>query len=116
VLGSMMLIRKTSTLEFAKISWSVILTTSVVTTLFFLFLIGLGIKAQRAKPVTGAEGMIGELGEALARLEPMGTVRVHGEIWKAESVSGRVEEGQRIKVTAIKDLKLYVEPVNSATT
>jgi membrane-bound serine protease (ClpP class) len=116
ILGSMILIRKTSTLEFARISWSVILTTSAVTTLFFLFLIGLGIKAQRAKPVTGVEGMIGELGETLARLTPIGTVRVHGEIWKAESVSGNVEEGRRIKVTAIKDLKLYVEPVNNAAT
>jgi membrane-bound serine protease (ClpP class) len=116
ILGSMMLIRTTSTFEFARISWSVILTTSAVTTLFFLFLIGLGIKAQRAKPVTGAEGMIGELGETLARLEPSGTVRVHGEIWKAETLSGYIEQGQPIKVTAIKDLKLYVEPLNKIVT
>jgi membrane-bound serine protease (ClpP class) len=116
ILGSMMLVRTTSGLEFARISWSVILTTSTVTTLFFLFLIGLGLKAQRAKPVTGIEGMVGEVGETLARLTPTGTVRVHGEIWKAESVSGSVEEGQRIKVTAIKDLKLYVEPVSNTVT
>lgn len=116
VLGSIMLIRPNSALEFARISWSVIISTSVITALFFLFIIGLGLKAQRAKPVTGVEGMIGALGETLARLEPIGMVRVHGEMWKAESTSGIIEQGQKIRVTAIKDLKLYVEQVINTMT
>lgn len=116
VLGSIMLIRPNSALEFARISWSVIISTSVITALFFLFIIGFALKAQRAKPVTGIEGMVGTLGETLARLEPIGMVRVHGEIWKAESTSGSIEQGQKIRVTAIKDLKLYVEQVNNTMT
>jgi membrane-bound serine protease (ClpP class) len=116
VLGSIMLIRPNSALEFARISWSVIITTSVVTALFFLFIIGMALKGQRAKPVTGVEGMIGALGETLARLEPTGMVRVHGELWKAESTSGSIQQGQKIRVTAIKNLKLYVEQVNNMIT
>lgn len=116
VLGSIMLIRPTSALEFARISRSVIISTSVATALFFLLIISLGLKAQRAKPVTGMEGMIGALGETLERLEHAGMVRVHGELWKAESTSGSIERGQKIRVTAIKDLKLYVEPVNNMIT
>ncbi len=116
VLGSIMLIRPNSALEFARISWSVIISTSVITALFFLFIIGFALKAQRAKPVTGIEGMVGTLGETLARLEPIGMVRVHGEIWKAESTSGSIEQGQKIRVTAIKNLKLYVEQVNNTMT
>lgn len=112
-LGSMMLIRTESALEFIRISWSVIITTTVTTALFFFFIIGLAVKGQRAKPVSGMEGIIGEIGEALASLEPSGMVRVHGELWNAESISGSIAQGQRVRVTAIENLKLYVEQVNS---
>ena len=107
----MMLIRSDSALEFIRISWSVIISTTVATAAFFFFLIALAVKGQKAKPVTGTEGMIGEEGETLARLEPSGMVRVHGELWKAESVSGIIETGRRIRVTAINNLTLYVEPL-----
>ncbi|HEY0677875.1 MAG TPA: nodulation protein NfeD [Chitinophagaceae bacterium] len=110
-LGSMMLIRSDSALEFIRISTSAIITTTVVTALFFFFLIGLAVKAQRAKPVTGIDGIVGEVGEALATLDPFGMVRVHGELWKAESVSGSIEQGQRIRVKGINNLTLFVEQV-----
>ncbi|HEX5169428.1 MAG TPA: nodulation protein NfeD, partial [Cyclobacteriaceae bacterium] len=47
LLGSMMLIRPDSTLELAAISWSVIISSVTITSLFFLFVLGLGLKAQR---------------------------------------------------------------------
>jgi len=108
-LGSMMLIRSNSALEFIRISRSVILATTIATALFFFFLIRLAIKAQKIKPRTGMEGLIGEVGETLARLDPLGMVRVHGELWKAESKSGIIEQGQKVKVMAIKNLTLFVE-------
>ena len=111
-LGSIMLIRTDSALEFIRISWGVILSTTVATAAFFFFLVALAVKGQRAKPVSGVEGMIGEEGEALATLQPSGTVSVHGELWNAESVAGSIQAGQRIRVTAIRNLTLYVEPVN----
>ena len=109
LLGSMMLIRPDSTLEFVRISRSLIVSSTAVTTLFFLFVIGMGVRAQRAKPVTGVEGLIGEIGEAVSTLNTLGTVHVHGEIWNAESIDGAIGQGQKVRVTAIKDLKLYVE-------
>ncbi|MDB5247555.1 MAG: nodulation protein NfeD [Segetibacter sp.] len=112
-LGSMMLIRTTSGLEIARISWHVILTTTVITGLFFFFLVGMAIKAQKAKPVTGIEGLIGETGEAMAMLEPTGTVRVHGERWNAESISGSIHKGGKVRVTGIHNLTLFVEQVNA---
>jgi membrane-bound serine protease (ClpP class) len=108
-LGSMMLIRTDSALEFIRISRSVIIVTTVATALFFFFLIKMAVKAQKAKPVTGIEGMIGAVGKTLARLEPSGMITVHGELWKAESISGTIDQGQKVKVTAIKNLTLYVE-------
>jgi membrane-bound serine protease (ClpP class) len=112
-LGSIMLIRSDSALEFIRISWSVIISTTVATAAFFFLLVALAVKGQKAKPVTGTEGMIGEEGETLARLEPFGMVRVHGELWKAESVSGNIEAGKRIRVTAVNNLTLSVEPLNT---
>jgi membrane-bound serine protease (ClpP class) len=109
LIGSMMLIRTNSTLEFARISHSVIISSTVVTALFFLFVIGIGLRAQRSKPVTGIEGMLGAVGETLGTLNVTGTVRIHGEVWNAESISGMIHEGEKVRVTGIKDLKLFVE-------
>lgn len=109
LIGSMMLIRTSSSLELARISHSVIITSTAVSVLFFLFVIGIGLKAQRAKPVTGVEGLMGEIGETLGILNLTGTVRVHGEVWNAESISGIISKSEKVRVTGIKDLKLYVE-------
>jgi membrane-bound serine protease (ClpP class) len=109
-LGSIMLIRTSSVLEFVEISWIVVLTSVALTTFFFVVLLGLGLKAQRKKPTTGSEGLIGEIGETLTPLNPEGTIRVHGEFWQAESLSGTIEKGTRIRVVKINGLKLLVEP------
>ncbi len=110
-LGSIMLIRTSSLLEFAEISWTVIITSLAVTTSFFIILIGLGLKAQRKKPETGSEGLIDKIGEAFTPLDPEGTVRISGEFWQAESASDTIEKGARVRVLQIKDLKLKVEQV-----
>lgn len=113
LLGSIMMVRTDSSLEFVRISWSAIISSVVVTTLFFLFVLGLGLKAQRLKPVTGIEGMVGEVGESLETLNPTGTVRVHGEIWNAESIAEKINQGEKVRVVEVKSLKLRVEPVHS---
>jgi membrane-bound serine protease (ClpP class) len=110
-LGSIMLIRPSSGLEFVQISWFVIIATVAISTFFFVFLLGLGLKVQRRKPTTGTEGLVGEIGEAYTPLEPEGTVRVHGEFWHAESTGGAVAKGERIRVIEIHNLKLKVEQV-----
>ena len=72
-------------------------------------MLGLGLKAQRRKPTTGAEGLVGEIGEVIVALNPEGTVRIHGEIWNAEAKKGKIAKGEQIRVIEIKDLKLLVE-------
>lgn len=111
LLGSMMLIKSGSSLEFVRISRSVIISATALSALFFLFIIGFGIKAQRLKVVTGLEGMIGTTGVVRDILTPIGTVVVQGEIWSAESLAGNIDQGANVLIKEIKNLKLYVEPI-----
>jgi membrane-bound serine protease (ClpP class) len=112
IIGSIMLIDAESTLEVIKISWQVILVIVILTTAFFIFAIGFGIKAQRLKPKTGMDGIIGEIGESISDLDPEGQIRVHGELWNAESLDGFISQGTKVKVTRVLNLKLMVRKTN----
>jgi len=111
LLGSMMLIRSDSGLDMARISRGVIYAATAVSALFFLFVLSFGIRAQRSKVVTGIEAMIGNTGEVIEILNPTGTVRVNGEIWNAESLSGAITRGEKVRIKEMRNLKLYVEPI-----
>jgi membrane-bound serine protease (ClpP class) len=108
ILGSMMLIDTEPSFEFVRLSWAVILPTIIFTAGFFLFAIGMGIRAQRRKPTTGREALVGEIGVAIDTLNPTGQVRIHGEIWNAEAEGGKIQNGKRIKVLKVVNLKLKV--------
>ncbi len=110
--GSLMLIRPGSGLEVMRISRALIISTVAITSAFFLFVIGMGIKAQRRKPVTGIKALVGETAFALDELNPSGRVRIHGEIWNAVAISGMINAGEMVRVTEVKNLTLYVEHIN----
>ncbi len=111
LLGSMMLIKEDPAFPLLKISIGIVIATVGLSVLFFTFIIGAGIRAQKAKPVTGIEGFIGETGIVLTTINPLGSVRVHGEIWEAESLRGQIEVGQMIRVVAMNHFRVTVEPV-----
>ena len=109
IIGSIMLINVESGLEVVMISWEVIALFVLLTVLFFGFAITLGIKAQRRKPTTGSEGLINKIGEAITELNPEGEVRVHGEIWRAESIEGKIESKSMVEIVQVHNLKLKVK-------
>ena len=80
---------------------------------FFLFIIAMGLRAQRLKPVTGSSAMIGKTGISIETLDPAGRVMLQGEIWNAVSVSGQINKDEKIRVVAINNLQLQVELFNS---
>ncbi len=109
VLGSVMLFK--DTLPFFQVSWKVIAFATIITTLFFVFAIGLGIRAQRRKPVTGREGLVGEAGEAKEDfIKGKGQVEVHGEIWTAFS-GEKIKKGDAISVVSIENLKIIIKKI-----
>jgi membrane-bound serine protease (ClpP class) len=112
LMGSMMLIRSGSSLEMVRISRTVIISATAISALFFLFIVGAGLKAQRARPVTGIDGLVGDIGETIDELAPLGLVRIQGETWNAESLAGTIQRGAKVRVREMKNMKLFVEPVN----
>ncbi|MFY9268245.1 MAG: nodulation protein NfeD [Candidatus Manganitrophaceae bacterium] len=108
LIGSLMLID--TDLPALRISPAVIFSTVAILLLFSLVFIRAAWRAQRGRTVTGKEGMVGEIGVAISDLAPRGMVRVHGEIWQAESDEA-VAQGEEIEVTGIVGLKLQVRKI-----
>jgi len=104
-LGSIMLFD--SPLPYLRASLLVIIPTVLTTAGLFILAITYAIRAQFRKTETGAEGMIGQVGEARSRISPTGKVFVAGEYWDAESEEV-IEEGEKVRVIALKGLKLKV--------
>jgi membrane-bound serine protease (ClpP class) len=111
IMGSLMLINNESPLNAVSISWEVIALVTILTLLFFFFAISLGIKAQRRKPVTGPQGLVDEIGEAITEIDRDGLVKLHGEIWKAESQEENIPKGSKIIVTGISNLRLLIKKI-----
>lgn len=86
------------------------LAVSVPLGIITAFLMSIAVKARRNKLVSGAQGLIGEIGTAQTALIPAGKIFVHGELWDAVS-SSEVSTGQRVVVRRIDGLLLQVEPL-----
>jgi membrane-bound serine protease (ClpP class) len=109
LLGSVMLMK--TDVEFLQISWSVILPVVALAAAFSLFIVGMGVKAMRRRPVTGREEMIGLVGIVKTALTPNGQLAVHGELW--EAISDRpLQPGEQAEVIRVEGLRLYVKPLS----
>lgn len=82
---------------------------AVVSAAFFVGATGLILRARKRPVVCGREEMVGAIGQALEDFESRGMVRVHGEIWFAETKTP-IRKGQSVKVGKIHGLTLEVEP------
>ena len=107
-LGSIMLFD--APVPYLRASLSVIIPTVLVTAAFFIFALTMAIKAQLAKPATGAEGLVNETGVVRTRLDPEGKVFVHGEFWNAYA-DEPIEEGERIRILQTDGLRVKVEKI-----
>lgn len=95
-----------------QVSWQVIVFIVVFTALFFTVALGYALKAQRRKPVTGSEGLVGETGLVVKNINPEGSVRIHGEFWRA--IAGQsIKKGEKVKVVEYngQDLTIKVEKI-----
>jgi membrane-bound serine protease (ClpP class) len=108
VLGSMILFQGAPGTP-TGVSWPVIVGVTGTTLLFFLFVMALGVRAQRRPVVTGRRGLVGRRAVAESRLAPTGTVRLGGELWNA-SAEVEVEPGATVVIAGVEGLTLRVRP------
>jgi membrane-bound serine protease (ClpP class) len=109
ILGSLMLIDPQ--FPFLRISWTVIVPTVLIFSVFFVLVLGLVFRAHRRKPTTGREGLIGEITTTETVLNPTGKVFVHGELWTAVSEKN-VKKGRQVRIIGIEHMTLKVEEVS----
>ncbi len=107
-LGSVMLIDSPD--PYLQISLKVILPAVAGTAMFFVWVVGLGFRAQQSQPVSGSEGMLalGGVVSAPPEGEAPAKIRVRGEIWLADS-RDRLEVGDKVRVMSVDGLRLRVE-------
>jgi membrane-bound serine protease (ClpP class) len=92
------------------VSLPLIFALSLITAGFFLFLIGAAIKARERPVVSGREELLQDRGVAIEDFDGKGHIRIHGEVWEAES-STLLRRGDRVRVVAIDGLILKVQPL-----
>lgn len=114
LIGSVMITRDIPGIQ---VEYTVIVPAVLAVAGIFLFLGRLALKSQHRAPVSGAEGLIGERGQALTSVRPdaPGQVAVHGEIWRATSRSP-IPAGRAVRVIALRGLTAEVEPADAHET
>ena len=105
-IGSMMLFETPE--PAMRVSLSVLFPAVAVTSLFFVAIVGLVIKAQRRRKRTGSEEMLGMKGTAITDIAAEGKVSVQGEYWNAFS-DAPIPKTSTIRVKAMDGLRLKVE-------
>lgn len=101
--------------EFVRLSIPAAIAIAVVTAAFFVFILTFAIRAQKAQPLTGSQGMMGQIGTARDTFVAdgdlfRGSIMLKGEIWQAAS-SEPIKFGDDVRVGQIQGMKVQVEPV-----
>ena len=92
-----------------RVSLQVIVPVVLITGAFFALGVWLSLRAMIRRPVSGAEGLVGQEGDARTAISgDKGTAFIAGAHWNA--VSDRdIAPGARVKVVAVKQMTLKVE-------
>ena len=93
-----------------RLSIAYIIPATVVTALFFVFMVGAGLRAQRLPVKVGPEVLIGKTVPVVGRIDAKWVkVFVEGEYWDAVS-DAPIDAGQTVQIIGIDGLTLKVRP------
>jgi membrane-bound serine protease (ClpP class) len=91
--------------------WAAFLGVAM-TLVFFLQVMTSAIRARTAKPLPGADGIMGAVGIARTDISPDGQVMARGTLWRARTLGAAIGQGTPVKVRGISGLMLMVEPTS----
>ena len=115
ILGSFFLFDPSA--PFLRVSWPVNVALALFALAFFVFIARKVMKARRLPVRSSQQEMIGEVGTARSRLDPLGQIFVRGEIWSAEAPEGEIiEKGEEVKVADVRGLMLRVRKTGGTGT
>lgn len=95
----------------ARVSLWVIAPVAAFVALFFTVVLRAAIRLRRQPLASGTSPLLRAEGRAVTALDPRGVVLVASEEWTADSVSGPVAAGTRIRVVGVEGVRLTVETV-----
>jgi membrane-bound serine protease (ClpP class) len=92
-----------------RLSIAYIIPATLITSLFFIFVVAAGLRAQLLPVQSGRETMLGKAAAAMARIDRNGgRVFIEGENWNAVS-DQPVEAGQTVEIIGVDGLTLKVK-------
>ncbi|MFN2278243.1 MAG: NfeD family protein, partial [Candidatus Promineifilaceae bacterium] len=116
LIGGLLVLFNTPTVpDFLSISIPAAIVLGGGTSLFFLFIAGKALRAQRIQSTTGAEGLLGQIGPVRSSFSSTsfkapysGTIFVAGELWRAQS-DEKMQRGEEVVVTGMDGFTLRVK-------
>jgi membrane-bound serine protease (ClpP class) len=106
--GSLMLFDRRDPLF--RLSLSYIIPSVILTSGFFLLIVGKGLQAQRLPAKVGKETMLGKFVPAITPIDASGgRVFVEGEYWTARS-DEPIKQGETVRIIAVEGLTVKVVP------
>jgi membrane-bound serine protease (ClpP class) len=106
--GSLMLFDRRDPLF--RLSLYYIIPSVILTSGFFLLIVGKGLQAQRLPVRVGKETMLGKVVQAITPIDASGgRVFVEGEYWTARSDLS-IKQGETVRIVAVEGLTLKVVP------
>jgi len=94
-----------------RMAWWTILVVFALAFLFAVRGMTTMVRARFSTPAIGRESMIGEAAEAVTALNPGGTVRLRGALWRARAnPRAPIKAGAGVRVVAIDGVVLEVAP------
>ena len=105
ILGAMMLVD--SSLPELRVNVWKLAPMILAFAAFMTALVRLVVQAQRRRPQTGREALVGLRGEAVTDLDPEGWVIVQGERWRAQA-GEKVARGELVEVVSMEGLRFRV--------
>ncbi|MGH2820949.1 MAG: NfeD family protein, partial [Actinomycetota bacterium] len=76
----------------------------VGTLVFFISVMTAALRVRLRRPITGEEGIVGEVGEAKTDIAPEGTVLSKGTLWRARTMETGIAAGQKVQIKASEGL------------
>ncbi len=107
LIGSLMLYD--APLSGMQISPTVLSATIISIAIVVAFIVHATWRARRAGPIAKG-GLVGEVGVAQSNLTPTGTIKIHGELWQAETEDA-IYSGEKARVVERIGLMLRVRKV-----